>query len=78
MDWFSPHSINKLGYVMSTINVDITEPREENQSMAGVRELGRTLCILNSPLVPTIEDNQFPGKQKQCFVYMVIYEYPCL
>ena len=37
---------------MSTIDVDITlditELRGENQSMAGVRELGRVLCILNS------------------------------
>ena len=32
LDWFSSLSINILGSVMSTIDVDISEPRGENQS----------------------------------------------
>ena len=31
------------------ITLHITEPMGENQYMAGVFELGRALCILNSP-----------------------------
>ena len=55
VDWFSPLSINihVLGLVMSTIDVEITEPRGENQSVAGINEMGRALCVLNSLLVST-------------------------
>ena len=49
VQWFSPLRINihLLDSVMSTIDVDITEPSRENKSVAGVRELGQALRILN-------------------------------
>ena len=46
---------------MSTIDVDITEPMGENQSMAGVHKLGRALCILNSPLYTPQSHDMLPN-----------------
>ena len=60
VDWFSPLSVNILGSVMSTID-------GENQSVAGVRELGWALCFLNSPLALCMfSEKLFPAGTSPC------------